>query len=272
MKGILGLNRLSFRSCAVLSFVVVVASCVPQRRLTYLAPLPKGTEVQEATMAVYPDYRFQPNDIINVQVKTLNPEIDQFYNTMSMQNGGGMMMGTPAMAFMMGYPIDQRGEVRIPGIGQVRVVSLTAQEAQDTISKVLLKQFVEGTVFVKVQLAGIRYTVVGECFRPGVHYLYQNQATLLDALANAGDITMLGDRKRVQVTRLSDGKWKTFVVDLTQRETLNRPEFILQPNDLIQVRPLPQKSSGVGQTGFGTFSSLVGVLSSSIALYLALTR
>jgi polysaccharide export outer membrane protein len=183
-----------------------------------------------------------------------------------------MMMGTPAMAFMMGYPIDQRGEVRIPGIGQVRVVRLTAQEAQDTISKVLLKQFVEGTVFVKVQLTGIRYTVVGECVRPGVHYLYQNQATLLDALANAGDITMLGDRKRVQVTRLSDGKWKTFVVDLTQRETLNRPEFILQPNDLIQVRPLPQKSAGVGQTGFGTFSSLVGVLSSSIALYLALTR
>ena len=221
MKGILGLNRLSFRSFSVLAIVLVVASCVPQRKLTYLAPLPKGNEVQEATMAVYPDYRFQPNDIINVQVKTLNPEIDQFYNT---------------------------------------------------ISKVLLKQFVEGTVFVKVQLAGIRYTVVGECFRPGVHYLYQNQATLLDALANAGDITMLGDRKRVQVTRLSEGKWKTFVVDLTQRETLNRPEFILQPNDLIQVRPLPQKSAGVGQTGFGTFSSLVGVLSSSIALYLALTR
>jgi polysaccharide export outer membrane protein len=270
MKGILGLNRLSFRRFAVLAFVLVVASCVPQRKLTYLAPLPKGNEVQEATMAVYPDYRFQPNDIINVQVKTLNPEIDQFYNS----NTGQAMqfMGTPAVAFMMGYPIDQRGEVRIPGIGQVRVVRLTAQEAQDTISKVLLKQFVEGTVFVKVQLAGIRYTVVGECVRPGVHYLYQNQATLLDALANAGDITMLGDRKRVQVTRLSDGKWKTFVVDLTQRETLNRPEFILQPNDLIQVRPLPQKSSGLGQTGFGTFSSLVGVLSSSIALYLALTR
>ena len=271
MKGILGLNRLIFRRFAVLAFVLVVVSCVPQRRLTYLAPLPKGNEVQEATMAVYPDYRFQPNDIINVQVKTLNPEIDQFYNTISGQFGM-QAMGTPAMAFMMGYPIDQRGEVRIPGIGQVRVVSLTAQEAQDTISKVLLKQFVEGTVFVKVQLAGIRYTVVGECFRPGVHYLYQNQATLLDALANAGDITMLGDRKRVQVTRLSEGKWKTFVVDLTQRETLNRPEFILQPNDLIQVRPLPQKSAGVGQTGFGTFSSLVGVLSSSIALYLALTR
>jgi polysaccharide export outer membrane protein len=240
--------------------------------LTYLAPLPKGLEIQEATMAIYPDYRFQPNDIITVQVKTLNPEIDQFYNTMSMQGGGMQFMGSPAAAYMTGYPIDQRGEVRIPGVGQVKVVGLTASQAQDTITKTLSSQFVAGAVFVKVQLAGIRYTVVGECVRPGVHYLYQNQATLLDALANAGDITMLGDRRRVQVTRLSDGKWKTFVVDLTQRETLNRPEFILQPNDLIQVRPLPQKSAGVGQTGFGTFSSLVGVLSSSLALYLALTR
>jgi polysaccharide export outer membrane protein len=262
--------RLFFGAVAA---VFLVVACVPQRQLTYLAPLPKGLEIQEATMAIYPDYRFQPNDIITVQVKTLNPEIDQFYNTMSMQGGGGaMMMGTPAMAFMMGYPIDQRGEVRIPGVGQVKVVGLTASQAQDTITKTLSSQFVAGAVFVKVQLAGIRYTVVGECVRPGVHYLYQNQATLLDALANAGDITMLGDRRRVQVTRLSDGKWKTFVVDLTQRETLNRPEFILQPNDLIQVRPLPQKSAGVGQTGFGTFSSLVGVLSSSLALYLALTR
>jgi polysaccharide export outer membrane protein len=260
--------RLFFGAVAA---VFLVVACVPQRQLTYLAPLPKGLEIQEATMVIYPDYRFQPNDVISVQIKTLNPEIDQFYNTISGQFGM-QAMGNPSAMFMLGYPIDQRGEVRIPGVGQVKVVGLTASQAQDSISKVLLKQFVEGTVFVKVQLAGIRYTVVGECVRPGVHYLYQNQATLLDALANAGDITMLGDRRRVQVTRLSDGKWKTFVVDLTQRETLNRPEFILQPNDLIQVRPLPQKSSGVGQTGFGTFSSLVGVLSSSIALYLALTR
>lgn len=252
--------------------VLLAAGCVPQSRLTYLAPLPKGLETQEATMAIYPDYKFQPNDIITVQVKTLNPEIDPFYNTMSTQGGGMQFMGTPAAAYMTGYPIDQLGEVRIPGIGQVKVVGLTARQAQDTITKALSSQFVDGAVFVKVQLAGIRYTVVGECFRPGVHYLYQNQATLLDALANAGDITMLGDRRRVQVTRLSDGKWKTFVVDLTKRETLNRPEFILQPNDLIQVRPLPQKSAGVGQTGFGTFSSLFGVLTSSLALYLALTR
>lgn len=257
------------RLCVLIA--LLVAACVPQRRLTYLAPLPKGTEVQEATMAIYPDYRFQPNDIIAVQIKTSNPEIDPFYNTLP-TTGAMQALGNPAAMFMLGYPIDQRGEVRIPGIGQVRVVSLTAKEAQDTITKVLLKQFVEGTVFVKVQLAGIRYTVVGECFRPGVHYLYQNQATILDALANAGDITMLGDRKRVQVTRLSEGKWKTFVVDLTQRETLNRPEFILQPNDLIQVRPLPQKSTGLGQTGFGTFTSLLSVLSTSLALYVALTR
>ena len=125
---------------------------------------------------------------------------------------------------------------------------------------------------VDVVLAGIRYTILGEIMRPGIHYLYIDRGTILDAVANAGDLTFLANRRKVQVLRQVNNEWMRFQVDLTNVESLKNPNFYLQPNDVITVRPLPQKAWGFGQTGFSSFTSILGVVSSSLAIYLALNR
>jgi polysaccharide export outer membrane protein len=158
-------------------------------------------------------------------------------------------------------------------VGEVLIAGKTVTEAQDAIYQAMSPLFGNKDAYqVHVSLSGIRYTVLGECLRPGVHYLYLDRGTVMDALAYAGDMTFLADRRRVQVLRQTNETWQRFELDLTSAEVLRNPNFYLQPNDIITVRPLPQKSWGFGQTGFASFTSLLSVLSTTLTLYIALNR
>jgi polysaccharide export outer membrane protein len=50
-------------------------------------------------------------------------------------------------------------------------------------------------------LGGLRFTINGEIGSPGTKTLFQEQVTIMEAIANAGDITITGDRKAVTVMR-----------------------------------------------------------------------
>ncbi len=47
----------------------------------------------------------------------------------------------------------------------------------------------EANIFVTVKLAGLRYTINGEIGSPGTKLLYQDKVTIMEAIANSGDIT-----------------------------------------------------------------------------------
>ena len=116
-------------------------------------------------------------------------------------------------------------------------------------------------IFVTVKLAGIRFTVVGEVVSPGTLVLFQNQVNIVEALANAGDITITGNRKKVTVIRKSIEKTKKFQLDLTNAASLDTDLFYIQSNDIVYVEPLKQKSWGTGTTGAQTFTTIISILS-----------
>jgi len=250
-----------------------LASCVSVKQQTYLQPTVDADEVRsEGQMPDLPDYKLQPYDILQIQVKSSNPEIDALYNKMPTQQGMNMMQG-PAPLYFMGYHVLPNGTVDVPSVGAVSVAGKSIPEAKVAIEQAMSTLFQNSDAFsVDVVLAGIRYTILGESMRPGIHYLYLDRGTLLDAVANAGDLTFLANRRKVQVLRQVNNEWKRFQVDLTNVESLKNPNFYLQPNDIITVRPLPQKAWGFGQTGFSSFTSILGVVSSSLAIYLALNQ
>jgi polysaccharide export outer membrane protein len=103
--------------------------------------------------------------------------------------------------------------------------------------------------------------VTGEVGSPGTINLMQNQVSIVDALANAGEITPLGNRANVTIIRKTLDGVKKYHLDLTNVDVFNSKYFYIQPNDIIYVAPLKQKSWGTGTTGFQTFSTVVTILS-----------
>ena len=205
-------------------------------------------------------YRLQVNDILYIDIKADNPKIvSMFKNTES--NSGGTTQGSSNLYFK-GYTIDRHGNIRIPYIGEINVLGYTTKEVREKVEMELGKYFKNPEqIFVTVKLTGIKFVVTGEVGSPGTINLAQNEVSIIDAIANAGEITSFGNRKNVIIIRKTMDGVKKYHIDLTNIDVFNSNYFYIQPNDIIYVAPLKQKAWGTGTTGFQTFSTVVTVLS-----------
>jgi len=204
-------------------------------------------------------YRLQVNDILYIDIKADNPKIVSMFKNVA--NSAGSAKGGEGLYFN-GYTIDRHGNIRIPYIGEINVLGYTTKEVREKIEVELGKFFKNPElIFVTVKLTGIKFVVTGEVGSPGTINLTQNQVSIVDALANAGEITPLGNRTNVTIIRKSLDGVKKYHLDMTNIDVFNSKYFYIQPNDIIYVAPLKQKSWGTGTTGFQTFSTVVTVLS-----------
>ena len=151
----------------------------------------------------------------------------------------------------------------MPILGEVNVLGFTTDEVRQKIEKQLLEEYFrkEANIFVTVKLAGLRYTINGEIGSPGTNVLYQDRATVMDAIANSGDILITGNRKEVQIIRKFPHGFETYSIDLTDSNAVNSPYFYIQPNDYIIVKPLKQKTWGTGVTGVQSVATIMTAIS-----------
>ena len=98
------------------------------------------------------------------------------------------------------------------------------------------------------------------------------QLSLLDAIVNSGDISEYGDRTDVLIIRQYPGGKKIHHIDMTKIDALNSPYYFIQPNDVILVNPLPQKSLGVGTTGLQSLTTVVSILTLATTTILLFAR
>tara|TARA_R110001583_G_scaffold77623_1_gene211187 strand:+ start:19292 stop:20005 length:714 start_codon:yes stop_codon:yes gene_type:complete len=204
-------------------------------------------------------YRLQVNDILYIDIKADNSEIVSLF-----KSGGGDEASSSSGEglYFSGYSVDRHGNIRIPYIGDLNVLGYTENEVREKIEGELSTFFKKPElIFVTVKLAGIRFVVTGEVGSPGTINLTQNQVSIIDAIANAGEISELGNREDVTLIRKTLDGVKKYKLDLTKIEIFESENFYIQPNDIIYVAPLKQKSWGTGSTGLQSFSTVVTVLS-----------
>ena len=198
-------------------------------------------------------YRLQVNDILYIDIKATNPEIVAVFKSSE---------GASSDFYFSGYTVDRHGNIRIPYIGDVNVLGYTEKEIQDKLELELGKYFKNpDLIFVTVKLAGIQFIVSGEVGSPGTVNLKQNQVTIVDAIANAGEITQYGNRSDITIIRNSLDGVKKYKLDITKIDVFESENFYIQPNDIIYVPPLKQKALGIGTTAMQTFSTIVTLMS-----------
>jgi polysaccharide export outer membrane protein len=94
----------------------------------------------------------------------------------------------------------------------------------------------------------------------------------MEAIANAGDITITGNRKAVTIIRKSPTGVQMHDLDLTDINVMNSPYFYLQPNDYIYIKPLKQKTWGTGKTGIESLGTVITLLSLATTTFFLLFR
>ncbi|MGL2964590.1 polysaccharide biosynthesis/export family protein [Flavobacterium sp. RSB2_4_14] len=238
---------------------ILFASCVPTKDLIYLQDN-GNTKNEVVTSSNQKPYRLQTNDILSVTIKAIDPKLVDIFNS----SGSQTTANTSAESnYFNGYTVDDHGNIRLPILGEINVLGYTAEEVRVAIEKMLNEKYfkTEAGIFVVVKLAGFRYSINGEVGSTGTKIIYQEKVNIMEAIANAGDITVVGDRKDVKIIRMYPQGSETFSIDLTDKNAVNSTAFYLQPNDYIYVKPLKQKSWGTGTTGIQSLTTIITVLS-----------
>jgi polysaccharide export outer membrane protein len=254
----------------ILGVVLFFSSCVPTKRLKYLQESEAAVDSIISVERIRKPYRIQVNDLLSIRVKALDQELVGMFNPVGQENPNAT--GEESM-YYDGFTVDEHGNIRVPTLGEVNVLGYTVEEVREKIEKALLERYFkeEANIFVTVKLAGIRYTTIGE-IGSGSQVIYKEQVNIMEAIANAGDITEFGDRTDVVIVRQYPGGEKRHHIDLTTIDAMRSPYYYIQPNDLIIVNPLPQKTIGLGTTGLEVFRTVTSVMALVVSSILIFTR
>lgn len=252
-----------------LSISVLFTSCIPTQDLIYLQ---KKNSVQTETAisaVVTKPYRLQTNDVLSINIKAIDPKLVAIFSTTNQAELGSK---SESGLYFDGFTVDDHGTIRMPILGEINVMGFTLDEVRTRIETQLLADYFnkEANIFVTVKLAGFRYTINGEVGSTGTKTLFQEHVTILEAIANAGDITLTGNRKAVTIIRQTPTGSQMHDLDLTDMNVMQSPYFYLQPNDYIYVKPLRQKTWGTGKTGIESLGTIITLLSLATTTFLLL--
>lgn len=251
--------------------MLLTTSCISNKDVVYLQGNrdEKQNSVEQVTQK---PYRVQSNDVISIKIKALDQKLVDMFNVSTSTTGA--LPTSPDALYFDGYTVDDHGKIRIPLLGEISVIGMTLDEIRTDIEKQLLSDYFnkEADIFVVVKLAGFRYTINGEVVSPGTKSLFQEKVTILEAIANSGDITITGNRKEVVIVRQMPHGTEMHSVDLTSVDILKSPYYYVQPNDYIYVKPIKQKTWGVGTNGLQSFTTILSALSLVITTYLLLNK
>jgi polysaccharide biosynthesis/export protein len=266
MKYIKTINK-KFSLIVLISIIAVFASCTSQKKLIYLQE--KANSVGENIVYANksPDYRLRVNDILYVKINSINPENSDFFNGGAAVNNSYQFQNEIGI-YLNSYTISDSGTINFPITGNIYVKNLTIAEAQKEVQKAIGKYLKDATVIVK--LANYRISIIGDVTKAGVYYFYQDKVTILEAIAKAGDLTEYGNRHRVMLIRKTENGDKISMIDLTDRNLLNKEEYFVLPNDIIYVEPNKSAKS----LGFATFpwSVVLSTVSTVVTIYALLKK
>lgn len=255
------IKRNFYRVFLLLFIIVAVTSCFTKKELVYLQSEEFSSLYPTQIKNRRPDYKIQPGDVLYVTIQNPDTETYSFFN-LGNENFGGRG-GNEAMLYLLGYSVDGEGDITIPLLGKVKVSGLSLDEATDMIQNEVNKYIRNSTVSVK--LVSFKISVLGEVNNPGYYYIYNAQATVLEGLGLAGDLTEFGNRKNIKLIRQTDNGAEVILLNLNNADLMNSKYYYLLPNDVLYVEPSNEQISRSNfqplGIGFSAVSSIVAIVS-----------
>ena len=253
-------------------FVLLVAlmtSCSAPKNVAYLW---NSDDVDLSQSQYLYDAKIMPKDILTITVNTVNPEASAPFNLIvrSTLTSTSSTIGTTGGSLQT-YLVDNEGGIDFPVIGYIKVGGLTKRECEKFIhDKVKPYLNAAENPVVTVRMSSYSISVLGEVNRPGSYQVSREKINILEALAQAGDLTIYGVRERVKLIREdAQGHKQIHTVNLNDANILTSPYYYLQQNDILYVEPnkVKAQNSTIGQSTTLWISATSILISMASLLY-----
>jgi len=242
---------------------VLLSSCSSYKKIPYFQNIDRSKPSREV-ISNYSPVTIQPGDILGISVSSLNPEASAVfnYNLNTVTGLNYAVQNNP----VLGYLVDQQGNIQLPLIGDMKVSGIPVSEARKQIQTKLLTYLKEPVV--NIRMLNFKVSVIGDVLRPGVYEVQNEKITLPEAIGLAGDLNITALRENVMLIREQDGNRQYIPIDLTSKDLFNSPWYYLKNNDVIYIQPGRTKYATVDRS----YRSLSLVLSALSIVAIVLTR
>lgn len=217
------------RFALLLLFSMFLFSCGSRKNIVYLQNIEsaKGLDQKRSFEPV-----LQPDDLLSIIVSAETPEVTVPFNLPQIQGNYEINNNQNGIKT---YLIDNMGNIDFPVIGKVKLGGLTRTEATNKMTQAVSEYIKDPSV--NLRILNFKISVLGEVNKPGSFTIEGERVTLLEALSQAGDLTIFGKRNNILVIREIDGKKSFNRVDLTKADFINSSYYYLTQNDVIFVEP-----------------------------------
>ncbi len=216
--------------------VIILSSCVSQKKLIYLQNKEKATAKNEFINERNEDYKVQPGDNLYIKITSIDEKTAMLFNSTDPRYSSGM---NDIGVYLNSYTVADDGSIDFPLTGKIQIQNLTIEEVKGEIKKVLDEYLKETMIIVK--LINFNITMLGEIKNPGQYKIYQDKINLFEAIAMAGDLGDFSNRNKIKLIRQSKQGAIIHELDLTNQNILESDFFYLMPNDVIYIEPLKGK-------------------------------
>ena len=266
------------------SLICLLGSCAAPQNVAYFQ---NAEAIRGMTLQKEQPLRLRPKDKINVLVSSADPMLVTQFNltaaTGNMRSLGSTTAPTTTAgntsssgtAQLLAYTVDEQGDINFPVLGKVAVGGQTRQEVAEYIRRRLIERDLVRDPIVTVEYVNLSVNILGEVNHPGRIEITKDYFTIVDAIAEAGDLTIAGQRENVMVHREVDGEDQTYIINLCDRQDmLNSPAYYLQQNDVVYVTPNHKKRREANTTGntFNQPSIWISIASLLTTITALLTR
>lgn len=234
--------------------LLILSACNTYKNIPYFQDLDQKTIAQ--TMNNFNPYIIRPTDILAISVISRNPEASQIFNY-NLANIRGNNVIAPDNP-VLGYMVDDDGNIHLPYLGAVKVAGLSPEEARKKLNDQLLTIYKDPVV--NLRIVNFKVAVYGDVLRPDIYSLQNERTSITQVLSLAGDLNITAKRQNVLLIRNEDGQRKFIRIDLTSKDFFNSPYFYVKNNDEIYVQPDRTKYASVDR-GYRTSTLIISALS-----------
>lgn len=218
--------------------LVLLNGCIVPRKVAYVQDMMPDT----AYLALEaPVLRLQKSDRIQIVVGASAPELAAPFNggvgSYRVGDDGNVSTAVDRSSAVSGYAVDQDGTIDFPVLGKMQVEELTLDEVREKVRTTLITREYINNPTVKVELLNLKVSVMGAVESQSVLQVPAAQITLLEAITQAGGLSILADPQAVFVIREQDGVRKKYVNDIESKSIFDSPTYYLQQNDIVYVEP-----------------------------------
>lgn len=257
-------------SLVILS-LIMMSSCMSTKNVPYFTNM---DEVDTNSSKVLYDAKIMPKDILQIKVFSVTPGTSELFNLEKNLNTTSTSVASNQNS-VYNYFVDNNGNIVFPVVGTIHLGGLTQNEAENLIkSKIAPYMSVSEDFLVHVRMINYKYSVLGEVRNPGTFNAQNEKVNILEAIAQAGDLTLYGMRNKIYLIREdSEGRKEFHRLNLNDANIISSPYYYLQQNDIIYVEPnKAQARSSYFSTSSSIWMSITSALVSLSTLIIAITK